>query len=118
MQIIAIPNHGNNCLPDCTGHKRSQECLQSVIGCESQKLKNIYENALKRDNSISRKLVVKFIINPNGTTSIKECTVNTVNDSFFVRNVLKQMELWKFPEIDSQAIEVVYPFIFEKATRN
>ena len=114
--INLMSNHRNNCLLECSTPKRSQACIQTVISCEAQNLKRTYENALKRDNSINGKLLVKFIINPNGSTSIKECTVNTVNDSLFVRNVLEEIELWKFPETDSQAIEVVYPFVFEGAT--
>jgi TonB family protein len=93
---------------------RSQAEIGSIITEETQKLKNVYEEALKRHPGLSGKLNVRFVIQPNGKVKNVSSTLCSVPDTVFVNELLRYISLWQFPNIqDTANIEVVYPFVFE-----
>ena len=93
---------------------RSQSTIQRVVNRETQRLKRVFEDWLKRDPSLSGNLTVKFVILPSGGVSNVSIVKTSTNNSDFDNTILRYIKRWKFPPIpDSGPVEVVYPFVFE-----
>ena len=103
------------CRSECLKNmeKRSQECIQKVISCESENVARLYEQVLKRNQDVRGKINVKFIIHANGDTEVKGYTLNTINDTIFIKDLLKEISTWRFPESSHSSVEIVYPFMFD-----
>jgi TonB family protein len=108
--------------PEITGESssssdRSQAAIGRVVGREAQRLKRVYEDWLKRDPSLSGRLMVKFTILPTGAVSSVSIVKSTTNNQDFDDAILRYIKRWQFPEVaNGSPVEVVYPFIFEGQT--
>ncbi|NLG17754.1 MAG: energy transducer TonB [Fibrobacter sp.] len=108
--------------PEVTGESashadRSQATIQRVVSRETQRLKRVYEDWLKRDPALSGRLSVKFVILPSGSVSNVSIVTSTTNNSDFDQTVLRYIKRWQFPVVEGGSpVEVVYPFVFEGQT--
>jgi TonB family protein len=93
---------------------RSQAAIQRVVQRETQRLKRVYEDWLKRDPALSGRLTVKFTILPSGAVSNVSVVKTTMNNPEFDETILRYIKRWQFPEVSGGTpVEVVYPFVFE-----
>lgn len=93
---------------------RSQSAIQSIVSRESQRLKRLYEEWLKRDPSLSGRLTIKFVILPSGSVASVSVVKSTTNNTDFDEMVLRYIKRWQFPSVEGAGpVEVVYPFVFE-----
>jgi hypothetical protein len=97
---------------------RSQKAMERVIWKETQRMKAVYENALSRNPNVFGGIRVRFVIQPDG--NLKDVGIDScnINDHQFVKEILEHVSTWKFPPTnDTAGIHVVYPFVFEKASK-
>ncbi len=105
--------------PQITGEsanieERSQAAIQRIVTRETQRLKRVYEDWLKRDPQLAGNLTVKFTILSGGTVSNISIVKSTTNNSDFNEAILRYIKRWQFPSVNGGGpVEVVYPFVFE-----
>jgi TonB family protein len=105
--------------PEVTGNTtnaeaRSQTSIKKVIDLESNRLKRVYENWLKRDPSLAGQLKIKFTIMPDGSVSNVTIVNSSTKNSEFDETLVRYIKRWSFPAVDGASpVEVVYPFVFE-----
>lgn len=93
---------------------RSQAAIQKIVNRETQRLKRVFEDWLKRDPSLGGNLTIKFVILPSGAVSSVAVVKSTTNNSSFDEAILRYIRRWQFPEVSGGSpVEVVYPFVFE-----
>lgn len=108
--------------PEVTGESashtdRSQAAIQRVVSRETQRLKRVYEDWLKRDPALSGRLSVKFVILPSGSVSNVLIVTSTTNNPDFDQTVVRYIKRWQFPVVEGGSpVEVIYPFVFEGQT--
>jgi TonB family protein len=94
--------------------ERSQTAIARVVTRESQRLKRVYEDWLKRDPQLAGRLKVKFSIMPDGSVSNVVIVESTTNNADFDDAILRYIKRWQFaPAGSGGPVEVVYPFAFE-----
>ncbi|MBN1130191.1 MAG: TonB family protein [Chitinispirillaceae bacterium] len=97
-----------------TIEERSQAAIGRIVTRETQRLKRVYEDWLKRDPQLAGHLTVKFTILPSGTVSNASVVKSTTNNGDFDEAVLRYIKRWQFPAVEGASpVEVVYPFVFE-----
>ena len=79
--------------PEVTGESsshadRSQAAIGRVVSRETQRLKRVYEDWLKRDPTLSGRLSVKFVILPSGSVSNVSIAKTTTGNSDFDEAIL------------------------------
>ena len=76
-------------------------------------IKYCYERALKSDPGLSGKIVVEFVIGPQGTVTNAKIVTSTVKSHQFQADILKVIRRMRFPKpAGGGSIVVAYPFIF------
>jgi TonB family protein len=94
--------------------ERSQAAIGRIVTRETQRLKRVYEDWLKRDPQLSGNLTVKFTILPTGAVSNVSIVKSSTNNGDFDDAILRYIKRWQFPAVEGAGpVEVVYPFVFE-----
>lgn len=94
--------------------ERSQAAIGRVVTRESQRLKRVYEDWLKRDPQLAGRLKVKFSILPDGSVSNVVVVESTTNNADFDEAVVRYIKRWQFSPVSGGGpVEVIYPFAFE-----
>jgi TonB family protein len=97
--------------------ERSQAAISRIVTRESQRLKRVYEDWLKRDPQLAGRLKVKFSILPDGSVSNVVVVESTTNNADFDEAILRYIKRWQFASVSGGGpVEVVYPFAFEGQT--
>lgn len=104
--------------PEVTGEasnieERTQAAISRVVTRETQRLKRVYEDWLKRDPQLAGRLKVKFQILPSGSVASVVILESTTSNSEFDETILRYIRRWQFSPVSGGAVEVVYPFVFE-----
>jgi TonB family protein len=105
--------------PEITGEssnieERSQAAIGRIVTRETQRLKRVYEDWLKRDPQLSGTLKIKFTILASGQVSNVSVVQSSTNNSDFDEAIIRYIKRWQFPEVaGASPVEVVYPFAFE-----
>lgn len=105
--------------PEITGEssnieERSQAAIGRIVTRETQRLKRVYEDWLKRDPQLAGNLTVKFTILPTGAVSNVSIVKSSTGNGDFDEAILRYIKRWQFPSVDGASpVEVVYPFVFE-----
>ncbi len=96
---------------------RSQAAINRVVSRQQSRLKKVYEAMLKRDPSLSGKLVIKFTIMPDGTVANVSIQTSTTNNTTFDKRIISYIKRWKFSPISGGGpVEVIFPFVFTGST--
>jgi TonB family protein len=94
--------------------ERSQAAIGRIVTRETQRLKRVYEDWLKRDPQLAGNLTVKFTILPSGAVSNVSIVKSSTSNSDFDEAILRYIKRWQFPSVEGGSpVEVVYPFVFE-----
>jgi TonB family protein len=105
--------------PEITGEssnieERSQAAIGRIVTRETQRLKRVYEDWLKRDPQLAGTLKIKFTILASGQVSNVTVVQSSTNNSDFDEAIIRYIKRWQFPEVaGASSVEVVYPFAFE-----
>jgi TonB family protein len=94
--------------------ERSQAAIGRIVTRETQRLKRVYEDWLKRDPQLAGNLTVKFTILPTGAVSNLSIVKSSTSNGDFDEAILRYIKRWQFPAVEGASpVEVVYPFVFE-----
>lgn len=73
----------------------------------------MYESMLKRDPNLGGKLMIKFVIMPDGSVTSVAIVKSTTGNATFDKRIVSYVKRWKFPAISGGGpVEVVFPFVF------
>jgi len=91
-----------------------REMVRRVIGRHRNEVRYCYEKELLGDKDLHGKIVVRFLIAPNGRTLKPSVHQATLNSKEVQRCILQRIGRWVFPQpTNGGLVEVTYPFIFK-----
>jgi TonB family protein len=76
-------------------------------------IKACYERALKRNPSLSGRVLIRWTITAAGTVSDVEIEEDSLGDAEVASCIKRLVGRWRFPAPSGGSVDVVYPFIFE-----
>lgn len=76
-------------------------------------IKACYERALKRNPSLSGKVVVRWTITAAGTVSGIDIDQDSLGDSEVTSCIKSLVARWRFPAPSGGAVDVSFPFVFQ-----
>jgi len=80
------------------------------------RVKGCYERVLKHDPEAEGKVVVRFVVKPDGAVASADMTSDTMAYPAVSECVVGEVRTWSFPPpSDGKAITVSYPFVFTSA---
>lgn len=85
--------------------------VREVVRANIDDVRHCYNAELRDDETLAGRVVISFVVNPDGTTSkihVSESTMPKRFDACMVEHVAT----WSFPKADA-ATSVVYPFEME-----
>lgn len=88
--------------------------IKRIIQRARAQFRQVYERALKRDPTLSGKVVIKLVIGPDG--AVKEATISesTLKDARLEKELLRVLSRLKFPASPGgEDVSVSYPFVFK-----
>ena len=89
------------------------EQIDEVIKSHMNEVRYCYQRRLKHDPELTGKIVVKFVIEADGTVSSAEVKGSTVADPAVGTWIVDRFLRWQFPETRYGGIVIVsYPFLF------
>jgi TonB family protein len=106
--------------PDIIGEasnsaKRSQDAIHNVVKTNLASIKISYERQLKLNPALTGKVVVRFLIQEDGSVANVEIIESTMNSPELEKDIVRKIERWKFETLasGSGSITVTYPFVFQ-----
>lgn len=97
------------------GGEEPSRSFQSIAGAVKEHqggIRYAYNRELLANPNLSGKMVVSFVIRPDGAVESVEIRQSTLNWPPLETAVKKRMEHWKFPRIAGGLVRVVFPFVF------
>lgn len=91
---------------------RTSGAIASTVGQYRSGIKYAYNKELLRNPSLNGKIVVAFVILPDGSVQSAEIRQSSVNWPPLEDSVLKKLQHWKFPKSKGAPVKVVFPFVF------
>jgi outer membrane biosynthesis protein TonB len=79
-------------------------------------IKGCYERSLKRNPSLSGKIVVRWTITAAGTVQGVEIDSDTIGDPDIVSCIKGLIGRWRFAAPSGGSVEVSFPFLFSSAS--
>ncbi|MCB9653455.1 MAG: AgmX/PglI C-terminal domain-containing protein [Deltaproteobacteria bacterium] len=90
----------------------SQDQINGVMKRQLKALRSCYENALKRDKSLSGKIVIEFEILESGKTSNVKVRDVSLKSGDVADCIARRAKFWRFPKPDGGSVLVAYPVVF------
>lgn len=95
------------------GKTRSAEDVQKTVRNHTRALQDCYKQELKYDPTIKGKIIVKFVIDPDGVVTNASLVSSTLNSPRMERCILTRVSGWRdFPPCDPEVGEKTYRQIF------
>ncbi len=91
---------------------RTSGAIATTVGQYRGGIKYAYNKELVKNPSLSGKIVVAFVIRPDGSVESAEIRQSSVNWPPLEETVLKRLQTWKFPKSKGAPVRVVFPFVF------
>jgi len=91
---------------------RNSGAIASTVSQYRSGIKYAYNKELLKNPSLSGKIVVAFVILPDGSVQSAEIRQSSVNWPSLEDAVLKRLQHWKFPKSKGTPVRVVFPFVF------
>lgn len=91
----------------------SREEIQEVILANLDQIKQCHQQELRPCPPLASKVVVRFVIGPDGKVTQAEIKMTTLADPKVENCMLERIRAWKFPRPRGGGIvDVTYPFVF------
>ncbi len=91
---------------------RSSGAIAATVKQYRSGIKYVYNKELLANPALSGKLVVTFVILPDGSVESPEVRQSNLNWPSLEDAVLKRMRHWKFPRSSGAPVRVTFPFVF------
>ncbi len=89
------------------------EVIQRIVRQSFGRLRLCYENGRRKDPTLTGRVVVRFVIDPNGDVAqANKTTGTTLPDPDVVRCVVRSFDTLSFPQPSAGSVDVVYPIDF------
>ncbi|NIT37007.1 MAG: AgmX/PglI C-terminal domain-containing protein [candidate division Zixibacteria bacterium] len=99
--------------PGTADAQRSPQVIASVIRRHLTGIQNAYNSALKKNPNLgSGKITIRFTILASGSVGSVSIIQDTLSSPVLSGAILVRVRGWKFPEVKSGSVTVVYPFVF------
>jgi TonB family protein len=94
--------------------ERTYQAIGQIIKEQQARLKYVFEKFLKRDPNLSGKLLIRFTILANGTTTNVSIVSSSTGNPEFDETISRYVKRWEFSAIPETngSVTVVYPFVF------
>lgn len=90
-----------------------RDIIQRVIREHRREIRACYEGELQRDTSLEGRVLVGFVISPDGAVAGARITESSLNNSTVEDCVARRVRQWRFPEPrGGGTVNVNYPFVF------
>jgi len=96
------------------GGQIDKKAVSRVLRRRSGAVKRCYEKALKRNENVNGKLVVKFQIGSAGRITRIKVVKNGTGDSGVANCIKSSMKGWRFPIPEGGPVTFSFPFILSK----
>lgn len=93
----------------------SQAEISGVMKRNLKALRDCYESALKRDRTLSGKVVIRFEILEDGRTANIEFEDSSLKSADVVSCIKGRAKYWRFPKPEGGSVFVAYPIVFTPA---
>ena len=88
--------------------------IYKVVYQHRGELKACYERGLSRDRSLSGEIVMRWMVNPDGTVSYVSVASSAMNDQSVEGCITNSISRWRFPVVQTDVSTMItYPFVFE-----
>jgi len=92
----------------------AREIIARTIRENLGQIRYCYERQLSANPELYGKLLVKFVIGPNGQVASQQIGTSTMNSAMVEGCILRRIAKWKFPKPDGGTnVRVSYPFLFK-----
>jgi len=93
----------------------SREAVLKVVTAHLDEVRDCYERELIHNPGLSGKILLEWLIQPDGTVRYAKIKFNNIGRSTNLHNCIpSQVQTWKFPKPKSnQEVVVTFPFVFE-----
>lgn len=95
------------------GRGLAPEVVMAVVRESFGRFRHCYEQALRDCPRLQDRVVVEFVIRPDGTVAKAKDGGSDMVDKSVIQCVVKAFESLRFPSFDGPPIRVVYPVVFE-----
>lgn len=112
---VAVKGAAKAEAPEVDG-ELSQAAIAGVMKRQLKALRSCYEGALKRDRTLSGKLIIRFEIEESGRTSNIEFEDVSLNSEDVKQCIRRRAKYWRFPKPDGGSVFVAYPIVFTPAS--
>ncbi len=91
--------------------------IDRVLKQHINQIRYCYEKGLQRDPNLAGKVVVRFVVDRNGTVASVTIKSSTLGDDKVEECILRAMEALVFPQPKGGGVVIVnYPFVFQSAS--
>ena len=98
--------------PNVTG-SLDREIIQRVVRQHRREMSHCYEQELQRNPNLAGRIVMTWVISPNGSVVSSSVSETTMNNAAVENCMAQRIRRWVFPEPDGGGIvRVNYPFNF------
>ncbi len=94
------------------GRGLAPEAVKAVIRESFGRFRHCYENGLRDCPSLQGRVVVDFVIRPDGTVAKAKDGGSDIVERSVVQCVVKAFESLRFPAFEGAPIRVIYPVAF------
>ena len=91
---------------------RSFQAIAATVKQYQSGIRYVYNRELLSNPNLGGKMMVAFVIQPDGTVDSVEVRQSTLNWPSLDEAVKKRMQHWKFPRSPGGPVRVVFPFVF------
>jgi TonB family protein len=91
---------------------RSFQAIAATVRQYQSGIKYVYNRELLSNPNLGGKMLVAFVIQPDGSVDSVEVRQSTLNWPALDEAVRKRMQHWKFPRSPGGPVRVVFPFVF------
>jgi TonB family protein len=102
--------------PDVESSDVDREKLAGFVRARKSAIQGCYERELKRNPSLKGRVVIRFTITPQGTTSDIDVEENTLGNDAVASCIRTVIRGWRFPFKPEGEVPVSYPFVFAPAS--
>jgi TonB family protein len=91
---------------------RSFQAIAATVKQYQSGIKYVYNRELLSNPNLGGKMMVAFVIQPDGTVDSVEVRQSSLNWPALDEAVKKRMQHWRFPRSPGGPVRVVFPFVF------
>lgn len=102
--------------PEVESSEVDREKLAGFVRARKSAIQSCYERELKRNPSLKGRVVVRFTITPQGSTTDIDIEENTLGNDAVASCIRTVIRGWRFPFKPDSEVPVAYPFVFAPAS--